>query len=142
MDTYTIDIEMEHYYGDRMVSSNREACRRLYLRAVSRFNGAELEKYIRRLQDHAAAYASISHVLQSPFRHIQTPLFLSSLVLLVASFVMVLNGATTPLVAGGISAGTLGMFNCARKLCNYWLEYSIREAVFRELVDNLRTEGR
>lgn len=43
MDTYTIDIELEHYYGDRLAMSNREACHRLYLRAVSRCNGPELQ---------------------------------------------------------------------------------------------------
>lgn len=137
MDTYTIDIEIEHYYGDRMASSNREAVRRLYVRAVSRFRSPELEKYLSRIESHAAVYASMSRMLQSPLRHIETPLFLSSLVLFIASMVMIVNGETTGMVAGGMSAGLVGMFNCARKLSGYWQEYAVREAVFQELAEKL-----
>lgn len=137
MDTYTIDIEIEHYYGDRMASSNREAVRRLYCRAVSKFRSPELEKYLKRVEGHAVAYASLSHMMRSPFRHIETPLFLSSVVLFIASIIMIINGETTGIVAGGMSAGFVGMFNCARKLSGYWQEYAVREAVFRELAENL-----
>lgn len=137
MDTYTIDIEIEHYYGDRMASCNREAVRRLYVRAVSRFRSPELEKYLERIESHATAYASLSRMLRSPFRHIETPLFLSSLVLFIASMVMIINGETTGIVAGGMSAGFVGMFNCARKLSRYWREHAVREAVFRELAESL-----
>ncbi|HJV64375.1 MAG TPA: hypothetical protein VJ550_01435 [Geomonas sp.] len=141
MDTYTIDIEIEHYYGDRMATSSREACRRLYLRAVSRFNGAELEKYLHRIQSHAAAYASLNKMLQSPFRHVETPLFLSSLVLFIASLVMAISGDTTPIIAAGMSAAAVGMLNCSRRLFGYRKEYAVREAVFRELVENLNEES-
>ncbi|HJV36111.1 GSU0071 family protein [Geomonas sp.] len=141
MDTYTIDIEIEHYYGDRMATSSREACRRLYLRAISRFNGAELEKYLHRVQNHAAVYASLNRMLQSPFRHVETPLFLSSLVLFVASVVMASNGDTTPMIAGGMSAAAVGMINCSRRLFGYRKEYAVREAVFRELAEQLNEES-
>lgn len=137
MDTMTIDIELEHYYRDRLGSSNREACRRFYLRAISRFSGAELERYLNRVRAHAGAYASLCHVLSSPFRHMETPLFLSSLILLVAGVVVVGSGETSVLVAGGTSAGIVGMLQCARKLAHYWEKYSIREAVFRELEEAL-----
>jgi hypothetical protein len=137
MDTYTIDIEIEHYYGDRMASSNREAVRRLYVRAVSQFRSPELEKYLGCLEKHARVYASLSHMMQSPLRHIEAPLFLSSLVLFIASIVMVANGETTTLVAGGMSAGFVGMFNCARRLAWYWQQHAVREAVFRELAEKL-----
>lgn len=141
MDTYTIDIELEHYYGDRMATSSREACRRLYLRAVSRFNGPELDKYLGNLRSHAAAYASLSHMFQSPFGHVETPLLLSSLVLFIASIVMVVNGEASFLVAGGLSAGAVGMIECARKLADHWQRHAVREAVFRELEENLLKEA-
>jgi hypothetical protein len=137
MDTYTIDIEIEHYYGDRMATTSREAIRRLYVRAVSRFQSPELEKYLHKIESHAVAYASLSHMLQSPFRHIETPLFLSSIVLFVASMVMIINGETTGIVAGGMSASIVGMINCARRLAWYWQTYAVKEAVFRELAENL-----
>lgn len=140
MDTYTIDIEIEHYYGDRMANSSREACRKFYLRAVARFHGAELEKYLHRVRGHATAYAAMSHMLQSPFRHVETPLFLSSLVLFVGSLVMAANGDTSPVMASGMSAAFVGMLNCARKLAGYWQEYAVREAVFLELEEKIREE--
>jgi hypothetical protein len=137
MDTYTIDIEIEHYYGDRMATTNREAVKRLYVRAVSKFQSPELEKYLTAIEKHAHVYASLSHMLQSPLRHVETPLFLSSLVLVIASIVTVANGEASALVAGGMSAGFVGMFNCARRLSSYWQQYSVREAVFRELAEKL-----
>ncbi|GFO56672.1 hypothetical protein GMSM_36790 [Geomonas sp. Red276] len=136
MDTYTIDIEIEHYYGDRMATSNREACRRLYLRAVSRFNGPDLDHYLDVIRGHAAVYASLSKAMQSPMKHVEMPLFLSSLVLFIASIVTAINGEATPLVAAGMSGAAVGMLNCIRKLAGYWQEYSVREAVFVELAEN------
>jgi len=138
MDTYTIDTELEHYFGDRMAMSSKEACRRFYLRAVSRFNGAELEKYLARVRSHASAYSTLNHVLRSPVMHIETPLFLSGLILLVASFVMVFSGEVSTLLALGASAGLVGMLQCLKKLSQYWQEYSVREAVFRELFEMLQ----
>lgn len=138
MDTYMIDIELEHYYGDRLAMSNREACRRFYLRATARFHGAELEKYLHRASSHARVYASLSRMLQSPFRHMETPLFLSSLILFVAGTVTVATGVFSILVAGGISAGLVGMFECARKLAVFWQRHGVREAVFRELAESLQ----
>jgi hypothetical protein len=140
MDTYTIDVELEHYYGDRMATSNREACRRLYLRAVSKFSGADLEKYLARVKAHARVYASLSHALRSPLPHVETPLFLSSFVLFIGSIVMIAKGETSIFVAGGFSASIVGMVNCARKLSEYWQSYAVREAVFRELVEELVRE--
>jgi hypothetical protein len=140
MDTYTIDIELEHYYGDRMATSNREACRRLYLRAVSKFNGPDLEKYLSRVKAHAGVYASLSRALSSPMPHVETPLFLSSFVLFIASIVMISRGETSIFVAGGFSASVVGMINCARKLSEYWQMYAVREAVFRELEETLVRE--
>ncbi|MBJ6727236.1 GSU0071 family protein [Geomesophilobacter sediminis] len=137
MDTMIIDIELEHYYRDRLATSSREACRRFYIRAVSRFNGAELETYLARVRSHAVAYASLSHVLRSPFRHMETPLFLSSLVLLLAGIITVVSGETSLIVACGTSAGIVGMFECARKLAKYWERHSVREAVFLELQETL-----
>jgi hypothetical protein len=138
MDTYTIDIELEHYYGNLMSTSSKEACRRLYLRAISRFNGPELDKYVNGVRAHAVAYASLSRMLRSPFPHLEMPLFLSSLVLFLASIVMVVSGEMTPVMAGGTSAGLVGMLQCARKLANNWWKESVREAVFRELTENLQ----
>jgi len=140
MDTYTIDIELEHYYGDRMATSNREAVRRLYLRAISRFNGPDLDKYLSGIRAHAGAYASMSHMFRSPFGHVEMPLFLSSLTLFIASLVMVVSGETTMLVAGGMSAGMICMLNCLRKLSDHWRRYAVREAVFRELEESLHKE--
>jgi hypothetical protein len=137
MDTYTIDIEIEHYYGDRMATTNREAVKRLYVRAVSKFQSPELEKYLTAIEKHAHCYASLSHMLQSPLRHVETPLFLSSLVLVIASIITLANGEASAIVAGGMSAGFVGMFNCARRLSWYWQQYSVREAVFRELAEKL-----
>ena len=137
MDTYTIDIELEHYYGDRMATSSREACRRLYLRAVSRFNGPDLDKYLAGLRAHAGAYASMNRMFQSPFGHVEMPLLLSSLVLFIASVIMVASGERTLLVAGGMSAGVVGTINCARKLADHWQRNAVREAVFRELEESL-----
>jgi len=137
MDTYTIDIELEHYYGERMAMSSKEACRRFYLRAVARCNGVELDKYLARVRSHAVAYSSLNHVLRLPVMHIETPLFLSGLVLVIASLIMVVSGDLSPLVAGGASAGIVGMLQCLKKLSDYWQEYSVREAVFRELSELL-----
>lgn len=140
MDTYTIDIELEHYYGDRLATSSREACRRLYLRAVGRCSGAELDRYLGRIRSHATVYASLSAMLQSPFRHVETPLFLSSLVLFVAGAAMMMTGEMSLIVAGGTSAGLVGMLECARKLAGYWQRHAVREAVFRELAELLLRE--
>lgn len=137
MDTYTIDVELEHYYDDRMEMSSREAGRRFYLRAVARWNGTDLERYLDRVKAHAAAYSSLNHVLRSPVMHIETPLFLSGLVLLLASFTMLFSGELGTLVALGASAGMVGMLQCLKKLSQYWQEYSVREAVFRELTELL-----
>lgn len=138
MDTYTIDIELEHYYGERLAMNSMEACKRFYFRAAARFQGAELETYLQRVRAHAKVYASLHRMLQSPFRHMESPLFLSSLVLVVAGIVMIATGEFSLLVAGGTSAGLVGMAECARKLIAYWLRYGVREAVFRELAENLQ----
>lgn len=140
MDTYTIDVELEHYYGDRMATTSREACRRFYLRAVSRCRPAELEKYLGRVKSHAAAYSSLSQMLRSPFAHIETPLFLSSLALFISSLVMLVSGNATMLVAGGTSAGLVGMLHCARKLAHHWQMHAVREAVFHEFAQILEQE--
>ena len=140
MDTYTIDIELEHYYGDRMATSSREACRRFYLRAVSRCSGAELERYLRLVKAHASAYSSLHRMFRSPFKHVELPLFLSSLVLFVSSAVMVARGQTAALVAGGASAGLLGMVQCTRQLIRNWQQHSVREAVFVEFAEFLQKE--
>lgn len=140
MDTYTIDVELEHYYGDRMASGSKEACRRFYLRAISRLNGAELERYLRIVKAHANAYSSLHHMFRSPFKHMEMPLFLSSLVLFISSVVMVSWGETTAIVAAGISAGLVGMAQCARKLINYWQRHAVREAVFHEFAELLHQE--
>ena len=140
MDTYTIDVELEHYYGDRMATTSREACRRFYLRAVSRCRPAELERYLGRVKSHAAAYSSLSHMLRSPFAHVETPLFLSSLVLFVSSIVMLVTGQATVLVAGGISGGLVAMLHCARKLAHHREMHAVRAAVFNEFVEILEQE--
>jgi hypothetical protein len=140
MDTYTIDIELEHYYGDRMAMSSKEACRRFYLRAVARFNGQELERYLEGVRSHAAVYTKINHMLRSPVTHVETPLFLTGLVLWVASIVMVMSGELSALVAFGASAGLVGMLQCLRKLADYWQTYAVREAVFREFSEVLLRE--
>lgn len=141
MDTYTIDIELEHYYGDRMAAGSREAVRRFYLRAVSRFGTTDLERYFAKVRAHAEAYSSLSHMFRSPFTHAETPLMLSSLVLLVSSVVMVASGETSVLVAGGTSAGLIGVMQCARKLLHYWQENAVREAVFQEFAELLMEEA-
>ena len=46
MDALTINIELEHYAGDRLTTNNREALRRLYLRAVAHCSGAALAEYL------------------------------------------------------------------------------------------------
>lgn len=140
MDTYTIDVELEHYYGDRMATSSKEACRRFYVRAVSRCNGAELERYLRVVKAHASVYSSVHHMFRSPFKHMEMPLFLSSLVLFVSSLVMVFSGETSALIAGGSSAGLLGMMQCARQLIAYWQKHAVREAVFHEFAEFLQQE--
>lgn len=140
MDTYTIDVELEHYYGDRMAMSCQEASRRFYLRAVSRCSPSELEKYLRCVRSHAAAYSSLNHMLRLPMVHIEMPLFLSGLVLVIASLVMVHLGQVSFLVALGASAGLVGMLECLHKLVAYWQTYSVREAVFRELSELILQE--
>lgn len=137
MDTYLIDAELEHYLGERLSSSSMQALRRLHVRACARFNGAELEEYRRRLRAHARAYARLGRMLQSPFRHMETALFLSSLILFVAGIVMILNGELSVLVACGTAAGLVGMVECARKLADHWRRYGVMEAVYRELEENL-----
>lgn len=140
MDTYTIDIELEHYYAERLATNNREACRRLYIRATARFHGAELEQYLRRVRAHARVYASLCRTLRSPFRHMETPLFFSGLVLFVAGCVMIARSELSLVVAGGTSAGLVGMRHCARKLAAFRQRYGVQEAVFRELAESLRQE--
>jgi hypothetical protein len=140
MDTYSIDVELEHYYGDRMATTSREACRRFYLRAVSRCRPAELERYLGKVRSHATAYSSLSRMLRSPFAHAEMPLFLSSLVLLISSIVMLVIGQATLLVAGGISAGLVGMLHCARKLAHHWQMHAVRAAVFNEFAEILEQE--
>lgn len=141
MDTYTIDIELEHYYGDRMSTSTKEACRRFYIRAISRCNGQELDKYLGKVRAHASAYSSLNRMLRSPFTHMETPLFLSSLVLFISSGVMIYSGEMTWLVAGGTSAGLVGMLHCARKLADYWQKHAVRQAVFHELAEILHRDS-
>jgi hypothetical protein len=141
MDTYTIDVELEHYVGDRLATNNRDACRRLYLRSVARFNGPELAVYLDRVRAHANVYASVSRMLQSPFRHMESPLFLSSLILFLAGVVMMTAGQFSTLVAGGTSAGIVGMIHAARRFFSLWLQHGIREAVFRELAETLQDEA-
>ncbi len=138
MDTYTIDIELEHYYGDRLAMNNRDACRRFYFRAASRFHGAELENYLRRVRAHARAYASVHRMFQSPLRHMEAPLFLSSLILFVAGIVVMFLGDFSLLVAGGTSAGLVGMASCARQLADFWQRHGVKEAVYYELAENLQ----
>lgn len=138
MDTYTIDIELEHYYGDRLAMTNMAACRRFYFRAAARFQGAELENYLRRVRAHARAYASVHRMFQSPLRHMEAPLFLSSLVLFLASVVVMLLGDFSLLVAGGTSAGLVGMASCARQLADFWQRHGVKEAVYCELAESLQ----
>lgn len=130
MDTYTIDLELEHYYGDRMATGSKEASRRFYIRAVARCSDTELERYLRMVKAHASVYSSVHHMFRSPFKHMELPLLLSSVVLFIASTVMVYNGETSALVAGGISAGMVGALQCVRKLIAYWQKHAVREAVF------------
>jgi hypothetical protein len=141
MDTYTIDVELEHYYGDRMATSSREAIRRFYLRAVSRCNGAELERYLRLVRAHASVYSSVHRMFSSPFKHMELPLFLSSLVLFISSVLMVFYGETTVMVAAGTSAGLVGMLQCGRSLVKYWQRHAVREAVFLEFAEILQKES-
>lgn len=140
MDTYTIDVELEHYYGDRMATSSKEACRRFYIRAVSRCSEAELDRYLRVVKAHASVYSSVHRMFRSPFKHMELPLLLSSVVLLISSVVMVCSGETSMMVAGGLSAGLVGSLQCVRKLIAYWQKHAVREAVYRELADFLKRE--
>ncbi|HEY6008694.1 MAG TPA: hypothetical protein VIU40_10265 [Geobacteraceae bacterium] len=137
MDTYTIDIELEHYYGERVATNGREACRRLYFRASARFRGPELERYLHRVRAHARVYASLCRMFRSPLRHLETPLFLSSLTLFTAGVVTLASGGFSLLVVGGTAAGLVGMIECGRKLAIIRRQYAVREAVFRELVECL-----
>ena len=141
MDTLTISIELEHYVGDRLTTNNREAFRRLYLRAVAHCSGAALADYLEQLGHRALLYAAISHILKSPFRHIETPLFLSSLTLFVAGIIMIVSGFFSVVVAGGTSVGIVGMLHCGRRVIKLWLQYGVEEAVFRELAEKLLTES-
>jgi len=140
MDTLTINNELEHYVGDRLTTSNSEAIRRLYLRSVARCSGPVLSDYLEQLGHYAAAYAAISHMLKSPLRHIETPLFLSSLTLFVAGIVMMVSGEFSAVVAGGTSAGIMGMNHCGRRFIKLRLQYGIEEAVYRELAETLLDE--
>jgi hypothetical protein len=135
MDTLTIDTELERYVGERLATNNREAYRRLYFRAVARCNGPLLADYLESLRAHAAVYASFSHM------HIETPLFLSSLILFVAGIVMMASGDFSLLVAGGTSAAIVGMIRCGQRYFKLWLEHCVREAVFLELAETLREES-
>jgi hypothetical protein len=137
MDTLTINSELEHYVGDRLTTNNSEALRRLYLRAVARCGGPVLTDYLEQLGRYAAAYAAVSHMLKSPMRHIESPLFLSSLTLVVAGVIMMVSGEFSVVVAGGTSAGIVGMIHCGRRFIKLWLQYAIDEAVFRELAETL-----
>ncbi len=138
MDTYTIDIELEHYYGERVAMNSRDACRRLYIRATARFHGPELDKYLDRVRSHAKAYASLCRMLRSPFRHMEAPLFLSSLILFAAGIAALIFGDFSIPVAGGTSAALVGMVECARKLFAIRRRYALREAVFRELAESMQ----
>ena len=140
MDTNRIDTELEHYCDERLAMSIRETSRRFYVRAATRFHGAELEKYLQRVKSHAMAYASLSRTLQSPFCHMETPLLLSSLVLCVTGVVMIASGEVSMIVAGGTAAGIVGIMDCARKLVVFWYRHGVREAVFRELAESLMEE--
>lgn len=141
MDTVTIDIELEQYVGDRLTTNNSEAFRRLYLRSVARCSGPALTDYLEQLGHYAMAYAAISRMLKSPLRHIESPLFLSSLTLVVAGVVMMASGGFSVVVAGGTSAGIVGMIHCGRRFLELWLQYGVEEAVFRELAETLLNEA-
>ncbi len=140
MDTLTINIELEHYVGDRLTTNNREAFRRLYLRCVARCSGPALADCLEQLGHRAMVYAAISHILKSPFRHIETPLFLSSLTLFVAGIVMIVSGAFSVVVAGGTSAGIVGMIHCGGRVIELWMQHGVEEAIFRELAETLLNE--
>ena len=140
MDTVTINNELEHYVGDRLTTSNSEAIRRLYLRSVARCSGPVLADYLKQLGRYAAVYPTISHLLKSPLRHIETPLFLSSLTLFVAGIVMMVSGEFSAVVAGGTSAGIMGMNHCGHRFIALWLQYGVEEAVYRELAETLLDE--
>jgi hypothetical protein len=137
MDTLLINAELEHYCDERLAMNNRTASRRLHLRAIARFRGPELERYLQRVRAHAGAYASVCRMLKSPLRHMETALFLSSLVLVIAGIVMISAGELSALVACGTSAGLVGMVECARKLADHWRRYGVMEAVYRELAESL-----
>jgi hypothetical protein len=141
MDTLTIDNELEHYVGDRLTTNSREAGRRLYLRAVAHCAGPALVEYLDNIRVHATVYAFISHKLKLPSCHIESPLFLSSLNLLVAGIVMMAFGQFSVLIAASTSAGIVGLIHCGRRLLELWLENCVREAVFLELVEALREES-
>lgn len=140
MDTLTIDYELEHYVEERLATNNREAFQRLYFRAVARCNGPLLTDYLEDLRAHAAVYASFSHFLRLPLCHIESPLFLSSVVLFVAGIIMIAAGEFSFMVAGGTSAAIVGMIRCGQRYCKTWLEHCVREAVFLELAEALQEE--
>lgn len=140
MDTLTINNELERYAGDRLATNNREALRRLYLRSVARCGGLALAEYLKQLGHYAKAYAAISRLLKSPLRHVESPLFLSSLTLFVAGVITMVSGEFSVVVAGGASAGIVGMIHCGRRFFELWLQYAIEEAVFRELAETLLNE--
>ena len=141
MDTISIDKELEHYAGDRLATNNRDACRRLHLRAAAHCNGQALAVYLNNLRAHAAVYASLYHMLRLPFCHVEYPLFLSSFTLFVAGIVMMVSGDFSLLVQGGTSAAIVGMLHCGRRSIELWVENCVREAVFLELAKTLREES-
>jgi hypothetical protein len=141
MDTLTINSELEHYVGDRLTTNNREALRRLYLRCVAHCSGPALADYLEQVGHRAMLYAAISHMLKSPSCHIETPLFLSSLALFVAGVVMIVSGDLSIMVAGGTSAGIVGMIHCGHRVIELWTQHGIEEAVFRELAEKLLNES-
>lgn len=135
MDTILIDAELEHYYRERLAMSGKVAWQRFLFRASTAFQGAELELYLERVRAHARAYASYCATFKSPFRHCESALFLSSLLMFGAGIVMILTGDLSVFVAGGTAAGVVGMVECARKLADYWRQYGSMETVFREFAE-------
>jgi hypothetical protein len=142
MDTLTIDTELEHYVEDRLTTSNKEACRRLYIRAVAHCSGPALTEYLVGIRAHAAVYASLYHMLRLPSCHIESPLFLSSFTLFMAGIVMMVTGQFSYLIAGGTSAAIVAMIRCGKRYIKLWVESCVREAVFLELAEALKEENR
>lgn len=140
MDTYTIHIELEHYVGDRLSTDTKEAFRRLYFRAVSRFSGQELAEYLQILRRYAVAYASVSHTLKRPFRHMESPLFFSSLILFVTGIIVMVSGEFSAFVACGTSASIVGMVHCLRRFIELRRLYGTQELLYRELAETLLQE--